>query len=267
MVAEIGQRVAQGREFPVEYGQHARRLGVEHEVVEPVVPVHDGDQLLVARHDRDVLRQPLDQPVHLGDGLGDRGDVLLAPAADLAFEVVAGLAEVGQPNRGEIDAVKGGQHPVHFEVDGSALWRRHARQGLVPQHAAFHVLHHVEGAADHGFIFAQHVHQRHGHCGAVEAAHDLEFALDGMCRGQQAGHGAGLGAHHILTRRRDQAVGRVGLAARKFLDLQRPFESGQVPGEPMLQRLDVDRVGGGAVGIGHGRERAVAVSLRLRQCA
>jgi hypothetical protein len=33
------------------------------------------------------------------DGLGDGGLELLAPAADLALEVVAGLAVVGQPGR------------------------------------------------------------------------------------------------------------------------------------------------------------------------
>jgi hypothetical protein len=50
-----------------------------------------------ARAGRHVRGQPLDQPVHLGDGLGDRGQVLLAPAADLALEVVAALAVVARP--------------------------------------------------------------------------------------------------------------------------------------------------------------------------
>ncbi len=155
VVAEVGQRVAQGGEFPVEHGKHARLGRVEHQVVEPVVAMHDADHGLVASLGGDVRRQPCHQLVHLGDRLGDGGHVLLAPAADLALEIVAGLAVAGKAALGELHGVQRGDHAVHLVVDGAALAVVHAGQGLVPQDAALHELHDVEGTANDRFVFAQ----------------------------------------------------------------------------------------------------------------
>ena len=204
--------------------------------------MHDGDAVLVACAGRHVCGQPGHELVHLFDGLRDRGGVLLAPAADLALEVVAGLAVAGQAALGEFDAVQRGDDAVRFVVDGRALGRCHAGQGLVPQHAALHEFHHVEGSADHGLVLAQCVHARHGHVGALQAAHHGEFALDGVGRGQQLGHGAGLGAHHIALAGCDELVGGVGLPALEHLDAQGALEALEVLFQPGTEGRGVERV-------------------------
>ena len=204
--------------------------------------MHDGDLALIPGAGRHVRGQPFHQPVHLFNGLGDGGDVLLAPASNLAVEVVARLAVVGQAPVSKLHGVQRGNHAVHFVVDGTAFGRRHAGQGLVPQHATLHALHHVEGAANHRFVFAQHMHAGHGHIGALQAAHHGEFALDGVGRRQQLGHWAGLGTHHVAGAGRDELVGGVGLPAFEHLDGQGPFKAWHVATEPAGERGNIEGV-------------------------
>ena len=257
VIAEVGQRVAQRGQLPVQHGQYARLGGVEQQVVEPEVAMHDGDQAFVARAGRDVGGQPLHQAVHLGDGLGDGGGVLFAPAAYLAFKVVAGFAVVGQAAFGELHLVQCGDHAVHFVVNLAALRFAHAGQGLVPEHAAFDKLHHIKGAAYHGLVFAEAIHLRHRHIGALQALHDLELALHRMGRRQQLRHGARLGAHHIRGRGREQLVGRVGLATLEDFRSQRALEAGQVLAQVSGERVEVKRV---SAGYGPGADKVVEVA-------
>ncbi len=70
---------------------------------------------------RNVARQPGDQVVHRLDDVGLRALVLFGPASDLALEVVAGLAEVAEPDRRVVDAMQPCQDVVHLVVDGGAL--------------------------------------------------------------------------------------------------------------------------------------------------
>ena len=245
VVAEIGQRVTERGEFPVQHRHNARLGRVKHQVVKSKVAVHYADEFGGTGHRRDVLGQPLHQLVHLVRRLRHRacaigrGRVLLAPAGDLTLEIIAGLAVAGESTLGELDAVQCRNDPVHFLVDGSALLRAHARQALVPQHASGHELHDVEGASNHSLVFAQAVHAWHRHVGAIKAAHDGEFALDGVRRRQQFGHRSGFGAHHVVLRRCAQFVGRIGLAALEGLDAQGPTKSGQMLLEPGSEGGDV----------------------------
>ena len=98
-IADVGQRIAEGRQLPVEHGDDARLGRVEHDVLEPVVAVGDGGGL-VRRHP---LRQDGDQLLHRLDRLGLGAAVLLGPAVDLAGEIVAGPAVVAKPDRGVVD--------------------------------------------------------------------------------------------------------------------------------------------------------------------
>lgn len=260
VVAEVRQRMAQRGELPVEHRDDPRLRGMEHHVVQAVVAMDDRNLGLVARARRHMGGKPVDQALHGLDRLRQfagaigRGLVLLAPAADLALEVVAGLAVVREAALGELHGVQRRDDAVHLVVDGRAPGVVHAGQGLVPQHAALHELHHVESAADHGFVLAQAMHARHRHAGAGQAAHDLEFALHRMGRGQQLGNRARLGAHHVALRGRDELVGRVRLPALEHLDRQRSLEAVEVLRQPRCERLDVegmllrDRTGADEVG-------------------
>ena len=126
VVAEIGQRVAEGGQLPIQHGNDARLGGVEHQVVEPVVAVHDAHHVFGAGHGRNMLRQPGHQRIHLWNWLGDRGHILPAPAADLALKIVACFAIAGQPVFRKFDLVQRRDHAVHLGVDGLPLGRAHA---------------------------------------------------------------------------------------------------------------------------------------------
>ena len=78
--------------------------------------------------------------------------------------------------------------------------------------------------------------------GAVQAAHHRKLALDGMGRGQQLGHRAGLGTHHIAGAGRDELVGGVGLPAFEHLDGQGPFKAWHVATEPAGERGNIEGV-------------------------
>ena len=231
MVAEVGQRMAQCGQLPVQHGQHARLCGMKHQVVEPKVTMHDGDHALVAGAGGQVGRQPGDQLVHLWDRRGDRRGVLLAPTANLALKVVARFAVAGQAALRKLDIVERRDDPVHLLVNLCALGGCHARQGLVPQHAAFNEFHHVESAPDDGFVLAKAVHLCHRHVGALQAFHDLELTLHRMRGRQQFGYWTGFCAHHIASVWCDEFVGRIRLSAVEHFHRQWPFESFQVAQE------------------------------------
>ncbi|MOA00083.1 hypothetical protein D3C78_1194290 [compost metagenome] len=223
--------MAQGRQFPVQQADHARLAGVEHQVVEAVVAVHQGG--FVAW--RNVLGQPVHQLLH-GRVDGQRGFAALArPAADLAREVVARPAIVGQAHGAMVHAVQRGDHPVHLTVDGLALGGRHARQGLVHQHPAGEKLHQIERRADQRRVVAIGEHARHRHRAALQGAHDAVLAVDGMGRGHQQARR--LGAQHIAAAAGRELVRRVGLAAgqrreRRLLAVAQALRL-QVGGQPL----------------------------------
>ena len=153
-VGEIGQRMPQRRQLPIQYRQHPRLARPKEQVVEAVVAVHDGGAAVVERAGRHVRRKPGHQAIHLVDRLGDGSRILLAPAQDLALEVAARLAAVGQARGRDIDLVPGGDDAVDLVVDRAALGAAHAGQRRVPQHAALDDRHDVESAADHSFVLA-----------------------------------------------------------------------------------------------------------------
>ena len=127
-----------------------------------------------------VRLQPVHQLVHFFNRLRDRGSVLLAPAADLAVKVIAGLAKVFQALRFVIHCMQGRDDTVHFQVNIAALLARHVGQSLIPQHTALYKLHHIKSAADDRFVFAQHMHLCHWNTGALQSSHHGKFSFDGM---------------------------------------------------------------------------------------
>ena len=66
MIAEIGERIAERRQFPVEHRHDLRLVRRDDEIVEPVVAMHQPRR--PAR--RNMRRQPFDQPLHGVDRFG-----------------------------------------------------------------------------------------------------------------------------------------------------------------------------------------------------
>src|SRR5437660_5168023 len=65
VIGEIGERVSQRRELPIQHGDDAGFGRMKDEIVEAIVAMNDGG--LVVR--RNVLRKPFDQPIHRFDFL------------------------------------------------------------------------------------------------------------------------------------------------------------------------------------------------------
>ena len=94
MIGEIGERIAERRQLPVQHRDDARRVARDDQVVEPIVAVHQPRR----PGRRDVPRQPVDQPLHLLDLFRFGSAVLLRPALDLARDVVLAFAEIAKPD-------------------------------------------------------------------------------------------------------------------------------------------------------------------------
>jgi len=210
--------MAERRELPVEHRENLRLARIKDQVVEPVVAVHDRGFL--ARGN--VLRQPFDQLVHRLDFLQLGSLVLLRPARDLALEIVAGPAEILQPDRAEVDRVQQRDHPVHLVPDRLPLGLHHPRQRLVPQHAPFHAIHHVEHRADHRVVFAQYVRPGDRESNRVQRTDHAILAVDRMRRRQQLARR--LSAQRVALAAGAEAIGRIRLPPLELLDLERPAE-------------------------------------------
>src|SRR5690554_6186223 len=79
VVGEVGQRMTERGQLPVQHRAHPPPAAVEHQVVEAEVAVHQGHRFVVfGRH---VVRQPGDQALHVGDVAVAAGHVLARPAA------------------------------------------------------------------------------------------------------------------------------------------------------------------------------------------
>ena len=213
VIGEVGERVAEGRQFPVEDADDAGLARVEDHVVEADVPVADGR--LVAR--RDVPRQPIREPVDRRVVAGARGLPLLRPAPDLAREVVAGPSEPLEPDRPPIGHVEAGQRLDHAVIDAGARLARQLRQGRLPEDAAPQALHQVEGRADHAAVVAEQDRAGHRHVGLRERLDHPVLAVDGVGGGQELARR--LLAQHVFAAIRDDQEGRVRLPAAHLAQL------------------------------------------------
>ena len=178
VVAEVSQGVANGGEFPIEHRQHTRLTCVEHEVVQPIVAMHDADFAFIACARWHVVGQPCHQLVHLSNGLRDRRHILFAPATNLTLEIIAGATIVCQAPLCKRHGVQGCDHAVHGVVNVGPLRVGHIGQGLFPQHATLHKLHDIKRATDDALVFAQHMHLRDRHIGAKQTTHHFELAFN-----------------------------------------------------------------------------------------
>ena len=124
MISKVGERVAERGQLPVEHREYLWIGRMEHDVIHAVVAVDDGGFIAL----RNVFRQPLDQVFHRLDALGFGRAVLLGPAIDLAFDIVAGLAVVGKAYRRIVHRMQQGDYPIELVEVGAALFFPHLRQ-------------------------------------------------------------------------------------------------------------------------------------------
>ena len=104
-VAEIGERIAERRELPVEQRQDARLGALEHDVAEAVVAVHDAGPARA----RQLVAKPVgelcdERQLARGVVLPERRE-----AAHLALEVAVGATEVAQAGALDVDGVQLGE--------------------------------------------------------------------------------------------------------------------------------------------------------------
>src|SRR5262245_40340602 len=140
VVGQIGERVAERGQFPVENADHPRLGGMEHQVVEAEIAVADGG--LVTR--RNMPRQPFGEPVDRGVLARLRVLPLPRPAVDLTNIVVSWSSKLGKSNRLPIDQMQPRKRLVHAEIDRTALLAREFRQRWRPKDAALEALHQIE---------------------------------------------------------------------------------------------------------------------------
>ena len=104
--AEIGQRMAEGGQFPVENGHHPWLRRVKQHVAQTKIAMGDRYRPVIGRQ---MGRQPGRQPVQRLDPVARRLPPLARPAADLPLEVVPRLAEIVETDGPGADSVQAGQ--------------------------------------------------------------------------------------------------------------------------------------------------------------
>ena len=129
VIGEVGERMAERRELPVEHREDARLGRMEDHVVDAIVAVHDRG--LVAR--RHVRRQPLDQVVHRVDGLGlaRRGTGASSGRSGARGSCRACRSRRG-PTAAIVDLVQRRDHAIQLVVVRRALLVRESRAASDP---------------------------------------------------------------------------------------------------------------------------------------
>ena len=125
LIGEIGERMAERRQLPVEHGEQARRVSAKIILSMRKSPwtsdtrPSSGGMFAASQSIRRFMS---------GDCRGFAGAVLLAPALRLPREIIAGLAVVGEADLGDVDRVQLRQARVHRVVDAGALFARRVGQ-------------------------------------------------------------------------------------------------------------------------------------------
>jgi hypothetical protein len=113
---EVGQRIAQRADLPVEDGPHGAIVGQDH-VVHPVIAVHDGRPLLLGDAPGQLVAHALDDAAVV-DTLDLHLLVLPAPALELPLDVPLVPTQIAQSDRIGVDGVQRSQRVRHVTADG-----------------------------------------------------------------------------------------------------------------------------------------------------
>ena len=263
--ADVGQRVAEGAQLPVEHGQDLAGGG-EDDVVEAEVAVDDPGR---ADLGGEVGRQAAVDLVEGGQGAGPGLVELALPAGQLAFQVAVVAAELAEADLVGVDPVEGDQG-VHQRVGRPGprrLVQAGGHGGLVAGDDAVDVGHHVEGGAGDGRVLAEAEGGRHRHRGAGQGGDDPVLAAHVVGRGQHPVQGRAA-QHPARPGRVGDPVGEVGTAPGDLADGQRRphpgrrwpgtrpvTPAGSIPGVTPDPLPGLHRPGRGGVadGLGHRR--------------
>src|SRR3954454_20182640 len=148
--------------------------------------------------------------------------------------------------------MQSGDDAVHLRVDRGALARLHARQSLIPEYAAFHVLHDVKRGADDRFNLAQREAARDRYPRSIERGYHAILPIHRVRRRQQLARW--LAPQHITRGRCNEQKGRIGLAAFELLHLQRAGITRHFRTQVGTQRLRIEAV---SFLYGHGADEIV----------
>ena len=208
-VADVGERVADRRQLPVE--DRAQPVTRVHDVAEAVVAVHEGRGPGL----RAVLGQPGRHFVQRGDLA--RGVVLpeAAEAPQLALEVARRLAVALQAAGAPVDVVDLDQRVDQLLADPLRLEAVRQRVG---QHVALDQLHDVERDAEQRVVVAGREDLRDAHVGALERAQQERLAQDVVRGGRQ--RWARRAPQHPLAAVAPDQVGDVGVPVADLFGLQ-----------------------------------------------
>ena len=238
-VPDVGERVAERAQLPVEHGGDPPDRRVGQAVAEPVIAVGDRDPLL--------LRHACGEP--LGHLL-DRRQVprlgalpLGGPSLELPLDVAAAPGEVAEADGVDVDGVEVGQH-VDQVGAGLAACRRIEQLGLVRavEHLTLNEAHDVERRPVDVDVRAQPERRRHGHGRGTERGDDPVLAHH-VVRGRQHVAERRAPEHEPPPVRPGHCKGQVGSSAADGLRLERADGSRNVGLEPARHVVEIESRG------------------------
>ena len=214
--AQIHQRVADGRQFPVQHAHHTEIVGrVEEDVIEPIIVV-DERRTAFRRH---VGFQPCDDVLEIRHVGGARIAVAPRPALHLPLDIAFRVAEIAEAEGAVIERVQAAvsvDEPLAQQADA---FRRQVEAGrrFATQNQAVEPLHHIEGRAQHRGVVAIGQRPRHGES-AVKGVEQHPLAVHvvaalGLLATRRA-------AEHHFSFTHAQQIGQVGVAGRELQDFQ-----------------------------------------------
>lgn len=189
--------------------------------------------MIEVRDCRQAQWQPIDQAVDLWNVIGLGRSILPRPPLDLSRDIIARSAEIAEPHGNVVDSVERSQGVDHrFIVRAPNLFWQ-GRQRSVEVTAPLDHFHQVKDGADYSRVLAQGDRAGYRETCGIERRQQPVFAVDRMGRGQQRAER--LATQDVAPGPRLKPVGRIGLAAREFLEAVDPSEARHCTAQPLTK--------------------------------
>ena len=178
MIGEIGERMPERCQFPIEHGDDPRLGWVENEIVAAEVAMDDCHPLRILRPGS---FEPRNQTVHVRVTPRRRiGQILLGKPLDLAFDIARRAAEPAEPDARGVQRVEIRDRRIHSPEIFGPFTGFDVGKGGVPEYPPFDQFHQVEHRTDDIGIDAGAVDPGHGHTCSAERGLHHSFAVDGV---------------------------------------------------------------------------------------